>query len=280
MSYNTSTRQTKENTELFQQIWQPDGDIKAVICLIHGLGEHSSRYKHVAEYYQSKGYVVAAFDLRGHGKSQGQRGHYASLEMVLDDIKVFIESTITQFPGKPVFLYGHSLGGVMVLNYSIKIKNNLTGVIATSPGLATGDKVAPWKLSLGKLLYSILPTFSMANGLDVENISREKEVVSKYKTDPLVHDQITARFGLDFLNAGMWASEHAKELKLPLLLMYGTGDHIVSGETVRAFAASAPNVTFREWDGFFHELHNEPEKAKVFEFTDQWMQSLIIKSPQ
>ena len=103
MSYNTSTRQTKENTELFQQIWQPDGDIKAVICLIHGLGEHSSRYKHVAEYYQSKGYVVAAFDLRGHGKSQGQRGHYASLEMALDDIKVFIDSTIATISRKTSF---------------------------------------------------------------------------------------------------------------------------------------------------------------------------------
>jgi acylglycerol lipase len=280
MSYNASAMQTKENIELFQQIWKPDGDINAVISLIHGLGEHSSRYKHVAEYYQSKGYVVAAFDLRGHGKSQGQRGHYASLETALDDIKVFIDSTTAQFPGKPVFLYGHSLGGVMVLNYAIKIKNNLTGVIATSPGLATGDKVAPWKLSLGKLLYSVLPTFSMANGLDVENISRDKEVVRKYKADPLVHDQITARFGLDFLNAGLWASEHAKEFKLPLLLMYGTGDHIVSGEAIRAFAASAPNVTFRVWDGYFHELHNEPEKAEVFEFTDQWMQSLLNKTPQ
>ncbi len=279
MSYNTSTRQTKENIELFQQIWQPEGEIKAVICLIHGLGEHLSRYQHVAEYYGSKGYVVAAFDLRGHGKSQGQRGHYASLEMALDDIKVFINSTIAQFPGKPVFLYGHSLGGVMVLNYALKIKNNLTGVIATSPGLATGDKVAPWKLSLGKLLYSIVPTFSMANGLDVENISRDKEVVRKYKTDPLVHDQITARFGLDFLNAGLWASAHARELNLPLLLMYGTGDHIVSGEAVRAFAAAAPNVTFHEWDGYFHELHNEPEKAEVFEFTDQWIQSQISITP-
>jgi acylglycerol lipase len=279
MPYNTSTRQIKENTKLFQQIWQPDGDIKAVICLIHGLGEHSSRYKHVAEYYQSKGYVVAAFDLRGHGKSQGQRGHYASLEMALDDIKVFIDSTIAQFPGKPVFLYGHSLGGVMVLNYALKIMNNLTGVIATSPGLATGDKVAPWKLSLGKMLYSIVPTFSMANGLDVENISRDKEVVSKYKADPLVHDKVTARFGLDFLNAGLWTSEHAKEFNLPLLLMYGTGDHIVSGETIRAFATAAPCVTFREWDGFFHELHNEPEKSEVFEFTNQWMQSQISKTP-
>jgi acylglycerol lipase len=280
MTYNTSTRQTKENIELFQQIWLPDGDIKAVICLIHGLGEHSSRYKHVAEYYQSKGYVVAAFDIRGHGKSQGQRGHFANLETALDDIRVFIDSTISKFPGKPVFLYGHSLGGVMVLNYALKIKNNLTGVIATSPGLATGDKVAPWKLSLGKLLYSIVPTFSMANGLDVENISRDKEVVRKYKADPLVHDQITARFGLDFLNAGLWASEHAWEFNLPLLLMYGTGDHIVSCDAIRAFAAAAPNVTFREWNGFFHELHNEPEKTEVFKFTDQWMQSQISKTPK
>jgi alpha-beta hydrolase superfamily lysophospholipase len=129
------------------------------------------------------------------------------------------------------------------------------------------------------LLYSILPTFSMANGLDVENISRDQEVVRKYKSDQLVHDQITARFGLDFLNAGLWASGHANEFKLPLLLMYGTGDHIVSCDAIRTFAAAAPNVTFRQWDGFFHELHNEPEKAEVIEFTDHWMQSQILKTP-
>ena len=122
----------------------------------------------------------------------------------------------------------------------------------------------PGNYPLAKCYIPSCPLFQWPNGLDVENISRDKEVVRKYKSDPLVHDQITARFGLDFLNAGLWASEHAKEFKLPLLLMYGTGDHIVSGEAIRAFATSAPNVTFHEWDGYFHELHNEPEKAEGF----------------
>jgi len=139
--------------------------------------------------------------------------------------------------------------------------------------LATGEKVASWKLTLGKLLYSLMPTFSMPNGLDVDNISRDKEVVKKYKEDPLVHDKVSARFGLDFINAGAWASDHAAEFSLPLLLLYGTGDHIVSVDAIHAFAQKAPGVTFKEWEGYYHELHNEPEKGEVLDYMDQWIKS-------
>ncbi len=275
MTHTEFMYKTEDGADLYEQTWLPDSDPKAVICLIHGLGEHSTRYEHVANYYTSRGYIMTAFDLRGHGKSSGQRGHYPSLDAAMNDIDSFIKSAEMKYPGMPVILYGHSLGGVMVLNYALRNKNNLTTVIATSPGLATGDKVAAWKLSMGKLLYSIMPTFSMPNGLDVDNISRDRSVVEKYQADPLVHDKVTARFGLDFINAGAWALEHANEFSQPLLLLYGTDDHIVSGDAIRKFATKAPNVTFKEWDGGFHELHNEPIKEMVFEYTEKWIQSNI-----
>lgn len=275
MAHSTSTRLTDDGIELFEQYWQPEEKPKAVICLIHGLGEHSSRYMHVADFFTAHGYIVAAFDLRGHGRSKGQRGHYPSLDAAMTEIKSFTENMEKAYPNLPIFLYGHSLGGVLVLNYALRNKNHLCAVIATSPGLATGEKVAPWKLTLGKMLYSLLPTFSMANGLDVDNISRDKEVVRKYISDPLVHNQITARFGLDFINAGIWAQEHAAEFPLPLLLQYGSADHIVSGEAIRSFSHKVPDITYREWDGQFHELHNEPEKEQFLKFTENWMQSQI-----
>ena len=159
MAHYTSTRLTDTEIEIFEQYWQPDGKPKAVICLIHGLGEHSSRYRHLAEYYIKRGYIVAAYDLRGHGQSQGQRGHYPSLDAVMDDIQVFIEKLEKDYPELPVFLYGHSLGGVFVLNYVLRNKNHLTGVIATSPGLVTGQKVAPWKLTSGKCCIQSCPLF-------------------------------------------------------------------------------------------------------------------------
>jgi alpha-beta hydrolase superfamily lysophospholipase len=280
MAHSTSTRINDDGMEIFEQYWQPEGKPEAVICLIHGLGEHSSRYQHLADFYNRKGYLVASYDLRGHGRSKGQRGHYPSLEAAMDDIRIVTEKVENSYPEVPVFLYGHSLGGVMVLNYVMRYKNHITAVIATSPGLATGQKVAPWKLTLGKLLYSTVPTFSMPNGLDVENISRDKEVVRKYISDPLVHNKITARFGLDFINAGAWALDHAAEFPLPLLLQYGSGDHIVSGDAIRTFARRAPNVTYREWDGCFHELHNEPEKEEFFDFSEQWIQTQLTGVPQ
>ncbi len=280
MAHSTSTRRTNDGIEIFEQSWQPETKPKAAICLIHGLGEHSSRYQHLAEFYNKKGYFVAACDLRGHGKSGGQRGHYPSLEAAMQEIKDFTEKVENDHPGLPVFLYGHSLGGVLVLNYILRNKNHIFAVIATSPGLATGQKVAAWKLSLGKMLYSAIPTFSMPNGLDVDNISRNKEVVKKYITDPLVHNKITARFGLDFINAGAWILDHAEEFRLPILLQYGSGDHIVSGDAIRTFARKAPNVTYREWNGCFHELHNEPEKEDFFNFSENWMQSKLSGSSQ
>jgi alpha-beta hydrolase superfamily lysophospholipase len=195
------------------------------------------------------------------------------MEIAFKDLAEFLVQSKIKYPNLPLFLYGHSLGGAIVLNYALRFKPDLAGIIATSPGLATGEKVASWKLTLGKLLYSLMPTFSMPNGLDVDNISRDKEVVKRYKEDPLVHNKVSARFGLDFINAGTWASEHAAEFSLPLLLLYGTGDHIVSADAIHAFAEKAPGITFKEWDGYYHELHNEPEKGEVLDYIDQWINS-------
>jgi acylglycerol lipase len=264
---------TKDDLKIYGQEWKPEGKVKASLALVHGLGEHTGRYNHVAEALTAKGYSLTAFDLRGHGKSEGIRGHSPSYAALMEDISQNINLTQEHFPQTPVFLYGHSFGGSLTLNYCLTQKSDLKGAIVTSPSLGPGEPIPPLKLTLGKLMYTLAPTMQMVNGLDRSGLSRDTEVVSNYESDPLVHAKISTRMALDLLNNGKFIIEHASEFPLPLLLMQGTKDRIVDPELTREFAAKAPlsKITYEEWVGFYHELHNEPEESKIFTFTTNWL---------
>ncbi len=264
--------QTKDGLRLYAQGWQPETEPTATVCLVHGLGEHSGRYAHLAAFLNQTGYALLTFDLRGHGKSEGQRGHTPSYEALLDDISHLLEEAAERYPDRPRFLYGHSLGGNLVINHSLRRRPQLTGVIATGPLLRPGFEPPAWKLTLGKIMYSLWPTLSMANELDRQGLSRDPEVVRAYNNDPLVHGRISARLAMDVLQAGLWALEQATKFPLPLLLMHGDADRLTSAQASRAFAAQAGDVcTLRIWDGFYHEIHNEPEQEQVFEYLLEWL---------
>jgi alpha-beta hydrolase superfamily lysophospholipase len=269
--------QTDDGLQLYAQGWQPHVEPKGVVCLVHGLGEHSGRYAHLAAFLNQAGYALLAFDLRGHGQSEGQRGHAPSYEALLDDISQLLAEAAERYPNHPRFLYGHSLGGNLVIGqlvgpYAPHRRPNLAGVIATGPLLRTAFEPPAWKLTLGKIMYNLWPTFSMANELDRQGLSRDPEVVRAYEVDPLVHDRVSARLAMDMLQAGVWALEHAGELSLPLLLMHGGADRLTSAQASGEFAAQAGNVcTLRIWDGFYHEIHNEPEQEQVFEYLLEWL---------
>ncbi len=156
---------TQDGLQLYAQAWQPEGSPKAVLCLVHGLGEHSGRYVHVAKYLSERGLALLAFDLRGHGKSQGQRGHAPTYEAFLDDIAQLLDEASARFPTCPRFLYGHSLGGNLVLNAILRRRPPLNGAIVTGPLLCPAFDPPGWKLLLGKLMSAAWPTLSMANGL-------------------------------------------------------------------------------------------------------------------
>lgn len=264
---------TKDNLKIFGQEWKPDGKVKGAIALVHGLGEHSGRYKHVAEAFAAAGFSLTAFDLRGHGKSDGIRGHAPSYEAIMSDISQNIELTKEHFPGVPVFLYGHSLGGNLSLYYCITKKPQIKGAIITSPGLGTAKPVSPVTLALGKLLYNLLPSTQLDNGLDRSGLSRDPEVEKKYAEDPLVHPKISARLALDMLNNGKFIIQNASEFPVPLLLMQGSDDQLVNAQLTKTFANAAPlsKVTYKEWAGYYHELHNEPEKAQVLKVMTDWL---------
>jgi acylglycerol lipase len=268
-----STWHTPDGCQLFVQSWGPEGGARAIVCLVHGLGEHSGRYAHVAAALCSAGYTLFAFDLRGHGRSEGLRGHTPSYDRLMDDIHEFLGKASARYPGKPRFLYGHSLGGSLVLNYVLRRKPRLAGVIATSPGLRPAIAPPGWKLTTGRLMYKVRPTFQMPNGLDLGGLSHDPAVIRAYTADPLCHDRLSAQLGLDILSSGEYALTQANRFPLPLLLMHGNSDRLTSCTATRDFAAALPGdrCTFREWDGCYHELHNEPQQADVLRTIITWL---------
>jgi acylglycerol lipase len=274
MAYTQYSWTTKEQIPLFAQAWTPDGEIKAVLALVHGIGEHSGRYESVAMFLNREGYALLGMDLRGHGKSGGRRGDF-SFEDAMHDIDLLISQVQQLFPRKPVFLYGHSLGGLLVLDYAMQRPvSSLQGIIATSPALGTASPVPGWKLMLAKVMKSINPSMTMANGLDVSAISHNPAVITAYKTDPLVHPLISARLGWDLLQTGPWMVEHAAEFPaIPLLLMQGNADRIVDPAATRKFAKSIKkgDITFQLWEGGFHEMHNESNRDEVLNVMLHWL---------
>jgi len=263
---------TFDGLQLFGQSWQPENQSRAAVCLIHGLGEHSGRYTHVADSLTQAGYTLISFDLRGHGKSDGPRGHIPSYEVIMRDISSLLEVTNKKFPQLPSFFYGHSLGGNLVLNYILCHQSHVKGVIATAPWLRLAFEPPRFKIILTQITNYIWPSFSQKNGLDTKVLSRDPEVVHAYENDSLVHDYISARMFISTYQAGQWALEHASEFSLPLLLMQGGADKIISVEAGREFAGKIKeNCTLKIWDGLYHEIHNEPEKEEVFKFLIDWI---------
>jgi acylglycerol lipase len=264
--------ESKDGLEMFAQSWEPDENPKAVICLVHGLGEHSGRYAHVGRVLSEAGFALAGFDLRGHGKSGGPRGHIPSFEAFMNDIDEFENQLDERFSGLPRFLYGHSLGGILVLNYALRRMPDLKGVISTGAGLRTALEEQTAKVIMARVLGTLMPNMTISSGLDPTTISRTPEVVDAYIHDPLVHDKMTLGFGKIMLSVLPWSFEHAHEFSLPLLIMHGAEDKLGYPRGSEEFASLVKqDCTLKLWDGLHHEIHNEPEQDEVFTFMLDWM---------
>jgi alpha-beta hydrolase superfamily lysophospholipase len=252
--------------------WAPQLKPKATLALVHGHGEHTGRFAHVGAALVEGGYALLGFDLRGHGASGGGRGRTPSYERLLEDIADFHQQIRQRDPDQPVFLYGHSLGGNLVLNYVLRRSTDLAGVIVTGPWLKLAFDPPAVQIALARGLNAIAPDFSMNSGLNVKGLSHDLTVVNAYVADPLVHSKISPRLYVGVTEAGEWALAHADQLPLPLLLMHGGADPVTSAKASRKFAEKAgPKVTLRVWDGLYHEIHNEAQKAEVFQVMLSWL---------
>lgn len=249
---------------------------KAVICMMHGMGEHINRYEHVAEMFTTNGYAVIGCDQRGHGKSEGQRGHFPNFNTFLNDVDALLKAASENFPDTKQILYGHSMGGNLVANYLIRRQPKIAGAILSSPYFQLAFQPAPAKLKVGRLLKGILPFLSMSSGLDSSAISRDIDEVKKYNEDPLVHDKVSAKMGIEMIETGQWAIDNADKLSIPVLLYHGTADRLTSHHGSELFAEKAGKlVTFISLEGLYHETHNEPEKREVFKKIIFWLNALV-----
>lgn len=269
--------------KLFFQGWQQnqqEGEPQAVICLVHGLGEHSGRYREIAQFFSGCGFSLLSYDLYGHGRSSGQRGTIPSYEFMISSVEELVKTADEKFPTTPLFLYGHSLGGNLALNYALRRKTaEIQGLIMTSPWLRLKQKpVLPLRL-LANLIYKINPDFTLPNGIDSEDLSQSEETRQNYEEDELVHDRISVRLFIDAARAGEWALENYDRLKLPLLLMHGDEDNITDPAASRQLAEklleTAAKCQYIEYEGLQHELHKSSRKQQVFQQIKSFMSGLI-----
>lgn len=262
------------STKFYGQIWEAT-KTKAVVVIAHGMGEHSGRYKHVAEKLTGNGFSVVALDHFGHGKTEGKRGHNPNFEAVLESVSIIIEKAKALFLKKPIFLYGHSMGGNVVANYVLRKKHDLKGVIATSPFLKLAFNPPALKLFAGKLLQNIVPSLTMGNELDANALSRDKNEVKKYVDDPLVHSKISPNFSIKFIETGNWAIENANKLETPMLFLHGTADSITDYKGSKAFANNSDKASLKLYEGGYHELHNDTCKEDMLQDVVDWLNSQL-----
>lgn len=269
--------------ELFWQSWSPEGEPRAAFLFIHGLGEHSDRYAHVAQRLVTHGCVCLAFDLRGHGRSTGRRGHMARFDDYLADVDAARDALVRQSsptgqaPPVPLFLLGHSLGGLITLRYLLDKPEGVAGAVLSSPYLGDVPELAPPKLldGIARLLSRLWPTVPFKTGIRPEFVSRDPDVVRAYRDDPQIFDRVTPRFYTETRRTLTEVHAAAASWQLPLLLMVSGADQLVDPAATRRWAAAAPSrwVEYVEWEGFYHEMFNEPleDRERVFQRVEAWL---------
>jgi alpha-beta hydrolase superfamily lysophospholipase len=245
----------------------------AILCIVHGHGDHSGMYEDAMAQVARSGYAVCAFDLRGHGRSGGPRGDSPTYRQLLDDVGLLLEEGVRCFGADlPCFLFGHSHGGGLVLNYALQRRPVLNGVIATSPWLRLAFRPPRWMVALARLLHVVAPDFGVAPRDERKALP---DLVGRGRPKPrdeMVHRVITARLLFESRDAGDWALRHAAEFPLPLLVMHGVDDRATSPEASRQFVASVPgDATFLPLTGLRHLIHVEEIEEELFARAIAWM---------
>lgn len=257
-------------------IWGSPASARASVTLIHGIGEHMARYATLARALNEHQIILVAYDQQGHGQSEGKQGQISSQEDLMADITKCLQLAHELNPRIPQFLYGHSMGALEVLYYSLKEKPAIKGVIATSPPLDTAS-ISPAKRKLISLLKGLLPKLTVKNGLDLSALSHDPASNEAYRVDPLVHPYASIALGSFLSNTPAYVLVHAPEWTLPLYLAHGSDDRICPIAGSEAFLQRLPAgvCTWQRWEGLYHETHNEPQKDAVIARTISWIEEQL-----
>ncbi|MCD6552257.1 alpha/beta hydrolase [Thermotoga sp.] len=237
-------------------------DWKGTVVIVHGLGEHSGRYRRLVREFVSEGVQVITFDLPGHGKAQGRRGHFR-----FEDVFKILKS-ITRDLEKYV-LFGHSLGGLLSIRYvQVFQPRNLNGLVVSAPALSLPDPPLPPLVLFVKFLSMFVPFLTMSNNIDPKDLSRSKEAVEAYVKDPLVHDKISFKLASDMLLHMRKVFREVDKIRVPVLILHGTDDRVVSFEGSKKFYdALKTEKKLVSFPGGYHELFEDPEHQKSFYHT-------------
>jgi alpha-beta hydrolase superfamily lysophospholipase len=257
--------------KLFSQSWVPAGTRKSTLLIVHGLHDYSGRYEWAAEELAKQGYAVYAFDLRGHGKSEGKRQSIESSQDYLEDLRRFIQLVKGKETGKPLFLFGFSLGGNIVGSYALENKNDVDGVIMVGAALKPNRSGAA--IAIGKFLMVTFPNMGVAR-VTSKDFSRDPGVVASLEKDPMIYKEPTpGRTILWILRSGEKLQKRAKGFDKPVLLLHGTADALAPAEGSKFFCANvgSSDKTLKLYEGFFHDLLHETGKQTVLNDISEWL---------
>ncbi|MDJ0708540.1 MAG: alpha/beta hydrolase [Leptolyngbyaceae cyanobacterium MO_188.B28] len=259
--------------ELYYQCWRPSDQRRAILIIVHGLGGHSGLFNNLVDCLVPQGFEIYGFDLRGHGRSPGQRGHLNAWAEFREDLRRFIHWVDAHTPSLPCFLLGHSLGGAIALDYSLHFPNGLQGVIATAPAVGKVG-VSPIRMVIGRILSCLWPSFSLDTGIAQGACSRDPAVVEAYAQDPLRHTKGSARLVTEFLTTTAWIQSHIANLQTPVLILHGGADQVTSSEGSCAFfqQITLSDKERREYPESYHELHNDLNHQEVLADLSNWLE--------
>lgn len=272
MIHQESTFQGVGGYTLFSQSWLPEGKPTAVLIIIHGVGEHSGRYHHVVDYFVPLGYAIYSYDQRGHGRSPGKRGHVNDFSEFRHDVRTFVNLVKTAQPERPLFIMGHSLGGLISLDYVLHHPQGLSGAIISAPAL--GDvQLSPALLTISRILSRLTPGLLINGDLETDKISRIPAEISAYQNDPLVHGKGSPRIVTEVEKTNSWVMRHAADWQVPLLMYHGDADAITQPQASRQFfdQITFPDKQYISYPGGYHESHNDLHKEQTFADIKEWL---------
>ena len=262
-------------SRLFCQTWQPDDQVRAAVLLVHGLGEHSSRYHHVAEHLTARGFAIYTLDHYGHGKSDGRMGFVERFSVYLDGVNALLRKVRDEQPQLPLFLVGHSMGGLIAATFLLKNQDMFKACVLSGPALKTDAAPPALLLALNRLLSKLIPTLPMIQ-LDASGVSRDPAVVDAYVNDPLVyHGKLSARLIAELSATMDDTLSRASDVQIPIMLMHGEKDVLTAPSGSQEFFdnVSSDDKALKIYPGLFHEIFNEPEKETVILDMSTWLEA-------
>ena len=261
-----------DGLELHAQTWAADHP-RAHLVMVHGLGEHCGRYQNYVDYFVPRGYSLHGADSRGHGRSGGKQGYVERFDQYVTDVEQLVAHIRSVDAAPPIFVLGHSLGSLITLKYGLDHPAGLSGIIVTGTALRDALVMPKWKRSLANVLSNVTPSLKMDNGVLTKYLSQDPAVIAAFDADPLNHRWATPRLATEAEKVRADLYGRAGEWSVPLLMLHGGGDRVCLAEGARAFAKTVPAalVTYREFDGLYHEIHNEREQAQVFGVIEAWL---------